>query len=290
MSETAQELASQPACWEEAVGLVPAVAERLPRPGERVLAVGCGTSLHVAQVYAWLRAAAGLGETDAFPASEVPPGRRYDRVLAISRSGTTTEVERFLGTLEVSSTAIVGVLGTPIAERATEIVSLAFADERSVVQTRFATSAIALLRASLGEDLTEAIAHARTALVDPLPVEPADVRHFVSLGTGWTLGLANEAALKVREASASFAESYAAMEYRHGPISVAAPGSVVWAFRGVDRSVLEDVRATGASVVEGTLDPLGELVKIQRLAVALAEHKGLDPDHPRHLTRSVVLS
>src|SRR3954451_6324327 len=123
-----------------------------------------------------------------------------------------------------------------------------------------------------------------------MPEEHRGRRHFESAGTGWTLALASEAAVQVREASAAFHESYAAMEYRHGPISVAAPGSVVWAFRGVDRSVLDDVRATGATVVEGTLDPLAELVRIQRLAVALAEHKGLDPDHPRHLTRSVVLS
>ena len=37
-------------------------------------------------------------------------------------------------------------------------------------------------------------------------------------------------------------------------------------------------------------DPLAELVRAQRLAVAVAEGKGYDPDRPRHLTRSVVLS
>jgi fructoselysine-6-P-deglycase FrlB-like protein len=34
---------------------------------------------------------------------------------------------------------------------------------------------------------------------------------------------------------------------------------------------------------------MAELVLIQRMAVELAEARGLDPDHPRHLTRSVVL-
>jgi fructoselysine-6-P-deglycase FrlB-like protein len=43
-------------------------------------------------------------------------------------------------------------------------------------------------------------------------------------------------------------------------------------------------------VREAQLDPLAELVLAQRLAVAIAEAKGLDPDHPRHLTRSVVLT
>jgi fructoselysine-6-P-deglycase FrlB-like protein len=80
------------------------------------------------------------------------------------------------------------------------------------------------------------------------------------------------------------------MEYRHGPISVAGPRSVVWALGAVDAGVLEAAAATGATVVGGELDPMAELIVIQRMAVALADHRGLDPDRPRHLTRSVVLS
>jgi fructoselysine-6-P-deglycase FrlB-like protein len=37
------------------------------------------------------------------------------------------------------------------------------------------------------------------------------------------------------------------------------------------------------------LDPLAELVRAQRLAVAVAAARSLDPDRPRHLTRSVIL-
>ena len=48
-------------------------------------------------------------------------------------------------------------------------------------------------------------------------------------------------------------------------------------------------RSTGASVVENGADPMAALVGIQRAAVALAQARGLDPDRPRHLTRSVVL-
>jgi hypothetical protein len=35
---------------------------------------------------------------------------------------------------------------------------------------------------------------------------------------------------------------------------------------------------------------MAELIRIQRSAVAVAFARGLDPDHPRNLTRSVVLS
>ncbi len=53
--------------------------------------------------------------------------------------------------------------------------------------------------------------------------------------------------------------------------------------------LLDDVAATGATVVCDALDPVSDLVRVQRLAVALAEAAGLDPDRPRNLSRSVVL-
>lgn len=252
---------------------------------------GCGTSLHMAQVYAGLRESLGQGEADAFPASEAPRDRPYETVVAISRSGTTTEVAGYLSEVHgPRRVAIVGVPGTPVAEAADEVVALEFADERSVVQTRFATSVMALLRSHLGEDLARVIAQAEQAVDAPLPVNPTDHEHYVFLGWGWSVGLANEAALKLREAARAWTESYPAMEFRHGPISVAGPGSVIWALGGVDPAVLDDAAATGATVVGGTLDPMAELILIQRAAVALAEARGLDPDRPRHLARSVVLS
>jgi fructoselysine-6-P-deglycase FrlB-like protein len=292
VSNIVQEIASQPACWGEAARLAPGAAEHLPRRGERIATVGCGTSLYIAQAYAAVREAAGHGASDAFPASEFPTRRSYDRVVALSRSGTTTEVVRLLGEMGggVATVAISAVPRSPVAIAAGAVVVLEFADERSVVQTRFATTALALLRSHVGEDLTRAIADGETAIGSEPPADPASFDHFVFLGRGWTVGLANEAALKMREATGSWAESYPAMEYRHGPISVAGAGSLVWTLGEVEDDVVRDVERTGATVVRGELDPMAELVKVQRMAVALAEVKGMDPDHPRHLTRSVVLS
>lgn len=285
-------MASQPACWAEAVRRAPEAVEDLPREGERVAAAGCGTSLYIAQAYSGVREAAGHGPTDAFPASEFPGGRSYDRVLVLSRSGTTTEVVRLLERLgpHAETVAISAVPESPIAMAAGAVVPIEFADERSVVQTRFATTTLALLRSHVGEDLTRAIAHGEEALASALPADPRSFGHFVFLGRGWTVGLANEAALKMQEATRSWAESYPAMEYRHGPISVAGERSLVWTLGEVEDDIVRDVERTGATVVRGELDPMAELVKVQRMAVALAEVKGLDPDHPRHLTRSVVLS
>ncbi len=291
VSEIAQEIASQPSCWSRAVLMVHDVAPDLPRNGERVASIGCGTSLFVAQAYAGIREAGGAGETDAFAASEFPAGRGYDAVVAVSRSGTTTEVIRALSHVDrARSVAISAVPGSPVLEAAGRRIVVDFADERSVVQTRFATSVVALLRAHLGADLTDAIAGGERALATGTPADAAAFDHFVFLGHGWTIGLANEAALKMREAARAHAESYPAMEYRHGPITMAGTGTLVWILGSPDPGVAEDVRATGATVVTASLDPMAELVWIQRAAIELAEARGLDPASPRNLTRSVVLS
>jgi fructoselysine-6-P-deglycase FrlB-like protein len=285
------EIASQPALWRKAAGVASAVAGLLPAPGEPAAAIGCGTSLHVARAYAALREERNLGTTDAATASELSPHRSYGRVVAISRSGTTTEVLRTLERLRgsITTVAVTAVPGSPIASTADDTIVLDFANEQSVVQTRFATTALAVLRAHIGDRLEAAIVDGEAALAETLPAEPTEFKQFVFLGQGWTVGLADEAALKLREAASAWTEAYPAMEYRHGPISAAGRGTLVWAIGPVDPGVLADAADTGATIVNGGSDPMAELVLIQRMAVGLAEAHGLDPDHPKHLTRSVVL-
>jgi len=291
VSHVDEEIASQPACWSRAVALAdePGTVAALPVPGERVAVVGCGTSWFMAMCYAGLREAAGQGETDAFAASEFPAGRRYDRIVAISRSGTTTEVLRLLDGASAPTTALIGDGASPAVGLADHTVLLPFADERSVVQTRFATSALTLLRASLGAGLDGALSDATAAVDEPLPLEASGTDQVTFLGRGWTVGLAHEAALKCREAAVFWAESYPAMDYRHGPISIAAPGRAVWAFADLPEGLPAQIRATGATLVECDRDPVAQLILAQRFAVAVAADRGLDPDQPRHLTRAVVL-
>ncbi|MFJ4324278.1 SIS domain-containing protein [Streptomyces tricolor] len=292
MTHVENELNSQPECWMRAAEQADRHRSALPEPGERVAVVGCGTSYFMAQAVAALREGAGQGETDAFAASEFPHGRSYDRVLALTRSGTTTEVLDLLGGLagRTRTTAVTADPDTPVRTAADDLVVLDFADERSVVQTRFATTALTLLRAHLGLHSDAVVADARTALAAPLPEGLVDCTQFTFLGRGWSVGLAQEAGLKMREASRSWTEAYPAMEYRHGPISVTTAGTATWMLGTPPDGLAEQVRATGALWIEGALDPLAELVRIQRLAVAVAAARGLDPDQPRHLTRSVILA
>jgi fructoselysine-6-P-deglycase FrlB-like protein len=292
----AQEIDGQPECWREAARIAAAASCPLPAPGARVAVVGCGTSWFMAQSYAALREAAGLGETDAFAASEAPvASRSYDALVAISRSGTTTEVLRLLhevrGRAGLRTVALVGDMESPMPAAADDVVPLPFADERSVVQTRFATTALTLLRAhALGREVVAAaVRDAEEALLTEVESAWVEAEQFSFLGRGWTYGLANEAALKMREASQSWTESYPAMEYRHGPVAIAAPGRVTWMFGRAPEGLGEQVRGSGARFVEHDRDPLAELVLVQRVALERARARGLNPDEPRGLTRSVIL-
>ncbi|HYI58748.1 MAG TPA: sugar isomerase [Microlunatus sp.] len=293
MTFVESEIASQPACWRQAAEAATTLvgSDLLGRPGERIALIGCGTSWFVAQVAAAWREGAGLGETDAFTASEVPD-RHYDRIIAITRSGTTSEVLAVLrqvgGTIPTS--VVLGDLDTPAPDAADAVVDLSFADEQSVVQTRFATSALMLFRAAWRRDVDGLAEAAAEAIIAPLDDSWAAAEQSTFLGRGWTVGLAHEAALKFRETSSSWAESYPAMDYRHGPISIAAPGRTVWMFGRPPAGLADDVTGTGASWIADDRDPMAQLVTVQRVAVARALALGLNPDTPRSLARSVVLS
>jgi fructoselysine-6-P-deglycase FrlB-like protein len=285
------EIASQPDCWRQAANLAADVPDLLPAAGERIAVTGCGTSWFMAQAYAAAREAAGQGETDAFAASELPVSRRYDRVVVLSRSGTTTEILRLLDQLSgsVPTVAITADATTPVAAAADAAITLDFADEKSVVQTRFATSELALLLTQLGQDIGPVADAAGRVLAEPLPIELTSARQFTFLGTGWTCGLASEAALKLREAAGLWTEAYPAMEYRHGPIAVTAPGSVVWLFSPPPDGLIEEIGSAGGLAWQSSEPALAELVRAQRVAAAIARARGLDPDRPRNLTRSVIL-
>ncbi len=285
------ELTSQPETWARAAAMTTEQA-LMPAPGQRVAVVGCGTSWFMAQSYAAMREGTGLGETDAFTATALPLDRRYDAVVLLTRSGTTTEVldvaRRIRGRAPVIG--IVGDESSPFVDVVDRVIALPFADEQSVVQTRFATTALALMRASLGDDLASAIDGAAAAVAEELPDELIAAEQVTYLGSGWTVGLAHEAALKMREAAQAWTESYPAMEYRHGPISIAAPGRVTWSLDAAPGGLADQVAATGAHFEAGALDPMAELVRAHRVALERARRAGLDPDQPRNLTRSVVLT
>jgi len=239
--------------------------------------------------YASLREAAGHGETDVFAGSEMNYTRKYDRIVSISRSGTTTEIVELLGRVSAPSVVITAVPESPVTATATKSIVMDFADEESVVQTRWTTATLGLLRSHLGFDLNSIVEDAEAALNSDLG-EIVNTEEITFLGRGWTIGLANEAALKTREAAQFWAEAYPAMDYRHGPLSISQTGRAVWAFGEIPSDLISDIKKTGALFESSTLDPMAHLIRAQRVAVAIAKKRGMNPDGPRGLARSIILS
>lgn len=284
------EIVTQPENWLEAAQLAPTYASILPQPGERVAVVGCGTSWFMSMAFANLRESLGLGEADAYTASEMNYHRKYDRVIALTRTGTTTETVGVLEKLkgQVPTVVITGQADSPATHAADDAIVLDFCGEKSVVSTRFATSSLALLRAHIGQDLGPIAAQAAEMLDVPV-AEYASAEQISFLGTGWAIAIAFEAALKTRETAQFWAETHPAMDYRHGPISIAQPGRLVWCFGTPPANLQRDIDATGARFESRDIDPLAHLVLAHRTAAAIAHLRGVNPDQPRHLSRSVVL-
>lgn len=146
-------------------------------------------------------------------------------------------------------------------------------------------------------------------------------RHFVDyvcLGQGPFYGLACEAALKVTEMSVSYAQSFHTLEFRHGPKSIVTPETLILFLLSesgyeAECEVLQEIKSLGGTTLvianradervrahSDLLIELGlELPELARLAAYVfggqfvglytGLKRGLDPDHPRNLSRVVIL-
>jgi glucosamine--fructose-6-phosphate aminotransferase (isomerizing) len=284
------------------------------------LALTAASLLRAAGRRAWAVPASEL-LPDAEPVVTQPRGTV---MLAFSRSGTTTEtvraVERFR---RLGGESVVAVTCDPDSElaRAADVVWVtAAAAERSVAQTRsFSTMLLvaqAIAGALAGHDpsaLDKLPAHAERLLADArVPVSDIArdraLTSFYFLASDPLFGVASEGMLKLKEMSLTASEAYHSLEFRHGPMSMCDASAVVVGLVSPERAarelaVLDDVRAhTGRIVtigdradlhVPGSLPrwvrPVLYLVPLQLLALERALAKGLDPDHPRHLTAVIHL-
>ena len=72
-------------------------------------------------------------------------------------------------------------------------------------------------------------------------------------------------------------------------MAIAEKGRAVWMFGEIDSDLRDEILATGAILETSSLDPMAHLIRAQRVAIEIAKKKGLNPDQPRGLSRSVIL-
>eukprot|EP00475_Leptophrys_vorax_P020735 TRINITY_DN2845_c0_g1_i1.p1 TRINITY_DN2845_c0_g1~~TRINITY_DN2845_c0_g1_i1.p1 ORF type:complete len:694 (-),score=188.66 TRINITY_DN2845_c0_g1_i1:41-2122(-) len=142
-----------------------------------------------------------------------------------------------------------------------------------------------------------------------------DAKHIFVLGKGFSEPIAYEGAQKIKEVSYIHAEGYSGGSLKHGPFALIDVGTPIVLLIPDDshaslmKVAAEEVRARGAKTIiitdnpklvpnvyddliviprNGPLTALLGIIPLQLLAYELALAKGLNPDKPRNLAKTVV--
>ena len=314
---------------ERIAGPIEQIVLRLRQSEPRaVVTLARGSSDHAATFARYLiETRAGVLTSSAPPSVgsiyESMPDLAQTVVLAISQSGRSPDLlaaaERAAdrGALLI---AMVNDEESPLAARADILVPLSAGTERSVAATKsFIASLSAILHLLAAWTGAEEIRNALVALPEklaqawsldwsPALAELTSAQSMYVVGRGHALGVAQEAALKLKETCGIQAEAFSAAEVRHGPMAVVRGGFPVLLMGQKDES-LESVSALadefgrrGARLLSAGVpnapgirlpilkaDPLTapilQIASFYRMANSLAFARGQDPDRPLHLTK-----
>ncbi|MEM2080654.1 MAG: glutamine--fructose-6-phosphate transaminase (isomerizing) [Candidatus Bathyarchaeia archaeon] len=168
-------------------------------------------------------------------------------------------------------------------------------------------------------DIVKEIIQTQEEKVKQLAKKYRDARIFFFLGRGISTATAYEGRLKLMEIAYVPSLAFPAGESKHGPISLIEPGFPVIFICAKDSthktliSNIMEMKARGASIIAiieedddaikaladdyievpkgipEVLSPIPFIIPLQLLAYYLAVEKGLDPDMPRNLAKSVTV-
>jgi glutamine---fructose-6-phosphate transaminase (isomerizing) len=293
-----------------------------------VVTLARGSSDHAATFARYLvETRAGVLTSSASPSVgsiyEATPDLTGAVVLAISQSGKSPDLVSAAERATANGASLIAMVNdeeSPLAAMADFLIPLDAGPERSVAASKsFIASLAAVLDllaawtgnvnidaalAKLPDQLAEAWELDWTAALPTL----RSIGAMYVVGRGHGLGVAQEAALKLKETCAIHAEAFSAAEVRHGPMAVVRPGFPVLFFGQSDESLhsvaalASEFGARGASVMSAGVpgapgialpvvaaDPLTapvlQIASFYRLANALALQRGRDPDRPPHLSK-----
>jgi glucosamine--fructose-6-phosphate aminotransferase (isomerizing) len=316
MSVTRQTIFDQFSYWRSAPPVAPLAKDR------DYVIIGCGTSYNLAMALAATFTERGYGAR-AVPAGEwltrrgsYQAGTRPTTLIALSRSGETTETVRATAASARAGTPVLAITcaaESSLAAAAASAIHVPTDPAEGIVMT---TSASLMLLTGLrlaGIGVSDGCAGEAEVLLAATQQEAPrmlrDKSHFAILGAGALYGIAVEGALKLQEMSLSHTQAFHPLEYRHGPISLVDGCSAVMMLYHPDTQESEaelvaELRAKGAKVIGfggpgdvsfATTSPAAErglvyLPSLQLIGELVAEAKQLDTTVPRHLSKVVVLA
>ena len=305
--------------------LIEKVAEEI-RNAERVIVVGAGTSYHAGLYFSLLLNRIGINSTPLI-ASEYYniKGKKGDFVIAISQSGETIDVLQAIRKLKGEGgriASITNVIESAIARESEYKIYMRAGPEIGVAATKtFTTQLVSLLiiYSILTKENLKKFEKADEEVYNALGLEGyakkigeelSRARNIYYLGRGLSLPLAMEGALKIKEVAYVHAEAYPAGESKHGPIALVEKGfPVVFINDGEMPELLKnnvmEMKARGAKIyvvstnkrvgegdevyIESKIPPLSIAPIIQLIAYYASTAKGIDPDKPRNLAKTVTV-
>ena len=330
------EIMSQPDAWRKTLAYLAAHTEKIaglePQTFDEVIFTGCGSTYYLALAAAALVQELTGVRAKALPASEVwlYPASAYRAgartlLIAVSRSGTTTETIRAVESFKASGAGKTLTLScypeAALAELGDLNLVFGAGQEESVAQTRaFSTLYLATVflahywaqksYTALRElpDVCTQLLEYYAPLAERLGRDTA-LERFYFLGSGPLYGLACELSLKLKEMTLSHSEPFHFLEFRHGPQSMVTDTTLIVGLVSEvngdkERAVLKEMQARGARVLslantdadvtfgadvpEALRNPL-YLPVVQLLAFHRSLAKGLNPDRPNNLEAVVML-
>ncbi len=250
-------------------------------------------------------------------------------LFAVSQSGETAdilEVLEFGKKRGAKVISITNVESSSIARISQNHLPLRAGKEKAVASTKATTSQMALLlllayadnnRLNEGRLVLQSLASSVNDLLNPRYEEYIksvaetlhDCRNIFIIGRNSLFPMALESAIKIMEVSYIHAQGFAAGEMKHGPIALIEKGTPCIVL-GCDSETISnamELKSRGAKIIgvsnknnilfdqwlkipsAGTAISIASLLPIQILSYYLATLRGLNPDMPRNLAKSVTV-
>jgi glutamine---fructose-6-phosphate transaminase (isomerizing) len=236
-------------------------------------------------------------------------------LLTISQSGRSDDLVEFTAMARAEgalTAAIVNDPNSPLADVSEIVLPMNAGPEFSVAATKsFIATLAVLLRFTALWANDQAMLGALERLPDRLSAAGkldwgsalgalSQATSLVTIGRGPTLAIAREAALKLKEICDLQAEPFSSAEFQHGPIALITRGYPVLLFNSTDeggaglQALAADLRRKGAVLLmpdgghapdHPDADAICLIHGFYGLAVRLAERRGINHDHPRHLQK-----
>ncbi|MFZ1878637.1 MAG: SIS domain-containing protein [Gaiellaceae bacterium] len=273
--ETRRAIFAQPE-WLRAIP----VGRRFP-DGARVVHTGCGTSFHAAQT--------GGASIQALEAVLSPPDA--DVLLCVSHEGESALTLEAAQAFDGEVWLLTGKESSLIADVADEVIVCTPELERSWCHTASYTAAVATLASLHGEEVGWLPGAVEEALATAVAADSQD--RIVVAGAGRDWPTAQEAVLKLREGAWIAAEAYETEQLMHGFLAAVDESVRAYVLEGEGRAaqrahdLVASLEALGCeTTLVPTRHPVVDIVRFQRLTVAIAEARGIDPDPIRRTSGS----